>query len=399
MKPIAIKEVSMLVVDPSDKLNRLLRYVSDENPDLATNWHTLSAQEFEKVSYTEQAVLIQFGQEWSYQLNQQQLIEKLGQFKTVVVFYEKAHIHQLLEDFLSKLVKKSGNIIGMFDIQAKNNEYTVLLNMLKYLGRSEAHETASKRDLIKLNNEIQEVTDFVNTELIKIKKIHDKIYPPKLSNIKGLKLVSKYEAGISSGGEFFDVIKDNQKIIFILSSCDSYLKTSSLMSLISVLKEKRRLDDASLVAFVASIEKQFDYLSLKDTDKNHLLLAVVNLSNFECLIHSFGRFGIISDLNEGIFYGEELKISKINMARATHKRVLSRGEKIYILSPGIINNWKSLHKDVDLSMFIKDHIEVPEDELMSELFYQLKKNSASEFLDKDSTVVCMEVGQNVIAQI
>ena len=71
---------------------------------------------------------------------------------------------------------------------------------------------------------------------MQIKSLHDRLVKVRVDPLKGANLSSKFMAGEKSGGEFFEIIQNDQEIIFLQVGSDSYLVSSIILSEIQHLK-------------------------------------------------------------------------------------------------------------------------------------------------------------------
>jgi hypothetical protein len=391
----------LLVVEPSERLSRLIRYISDEQ-NIASFSHTnIKGREFSHIRSFEQPVLIDVNSQWIFEQNQEKLREHIKRFETALIFYSKTDANKEVENYVTSLVRKSPNIVGVYELGHVSKNYFQLRNQVFHLIRENTNKHLMKSQLLRFGNQMNEVTKFLNKELLKIKKIHEKVFPTKLSSFKGLKLTSKFEAGISSGGEFFDVVKTGGQVLIMMSSCDSYLKSTSILSLFSAIKERKKIDNSLLLNLIKETESQFYKLSESTASlkKNGILLLQLDLTKLQAKGYIFGEFTINRGDKHALIKGRKIPISHSLTERAFFSFNLDRGMKLLITSPGLKKNWTKLKKDVDLDIFSSDHLFVPSAELINEIFYQIKREVGDDFLELDSSALLLEVDKHAIAQV
>ncbi len=98
-----------------------------------------------------------------------------------------------------------------------------------------------KSQLLTINRELEKTMGSVETELIRVKRAHEQNRPKRFQDLKGLKALSKYAAGDSVGGEFFDIFTAGGKIFLLMTETSSYLASSSILQIFSDFKEKKSL--------------------------------------------------------------------------------------------------------------------------------------------------------------
>jgi hypothetical protein len=81
----------------------------------------------------------------------------------------------------------------------------------------------------------------------------------------------------------------------------------------------------------------------------------------------------------------------------THQ--LEKNEKVVVFSAGFLFNWKEGHPGKDLTEFVKANQKLPQGELMSELFFNLKETKSGNFLKRDATAVMMEINRHGIHKV
>ncbi len=388
---------NILVVEANQRLREKLRDFLENTPLV----QELDINQFYDCHYFDRIVLININTSWLFSQNQKKLLDFISRFKECIFFYSKTDMNSSLQNYINLSIEKNINIIGCFEIESINKNHFLLRNFLNNIIFKKEQSKMMKSQLLRVSNQVEEVTNFLNKELLKIKKVHDKIYPPRLTDFKGLKLASKFEAGISSGGEFFDTIKVQNKLLIMMSSCDSYLKSTSILSLFSALKERSSFDDNLLRNLVKEVESQF--LQLSDSQSsykaNGLLLMVIDTKKLHMWGYTFGQFQIIRSEVEQSILENNSPISFSYLDKVYFESSLIRGEKMYITSPGLKSNWDRFKKDISLKMFVSDHIFIPGNELINEIFYQVKKEVGDDFLERDSSALLLEVSKNAISQV
>lgn len=257
-----------------------------------------------------------------------------------------------------------------------------------------------KSSLIKLNTEMDNVVSNVELELLRIKKLYERSAPKRFDYLKGLTYISKYAAGESSGGEFFDAIKVDSKLLVLMSSCDSYLTSSCILNLFANLKDEASLDKSIINSFVEEVVNEVNVLSdggKEEIDCN-LLVCMLDFKSFEISGNIFGSFDVCSSNSKHIYKGNTLKINKKNIEKSLFEMHLQRKERLLLMSPGFKINWGSGKQEINLDEVISDEDIKPND-LLDELFFQMKKDVKSGFLKHDASAIMLEVDQNVMLEI
>ncbi len=392
---------NLAVIEASTKLNRLLKYISDDTPLLNISWSSLSFSDFLNIKFFDQVILLNITPDWLFQNDQIVVKNKLKDFSQCILFYSRTDLNTVVQDFINILIRENNNVTGCFELESSTKNYFLIRNYLFQIVKTKNEQNQMKAQLLRMNNQIGEVTHFLNKELLKIKKIHEKVYPSKLTSFRGFKITSKFEAGISSGGEFFDTIKSQNKLLIMMSSCDSYLKSTAILSLFVTLKENKKFDPNLLANFVKEIESQFYQLSTSSSSvkNNALFLMTIDLAKLKVSGYNFGEYTLLRGPGDTHVIGRRLPISYSLMDKAYFEIDLTRGNRLMIISPGLKSNWQRFNMEIPIDIFINDHLDIPGSELINELFYQIKKNIGDDFLERDSSALLVEVEKNAIAEV
>ena len=113
--------------------------------------------------------------------------------------------------------------------------------------------------------------------------------------------------------------------------------------------------------------------------------------------YSFGDFRVV--YNDGTIVktkAQNVDSSKKDIARIDCK--MKRDNRILILSPGISQNWAIRNSD-NIDLRIQKFFEYGQDEILNELFYDLKRDDIEKFLDYVSSAVYMEINNNALFSV
>jgi hypothetical protein len=249
-----------------------------------------------------------------------------------------------------------------------------------------------------LGEDLGHFVGYTLAELQRIKKLHEQIVPMRSEDIKGLKVLSKFAAGESAGGEFFDIIRGDQEFILLLTSSRSYVISSMILSHFESLRDKKHFRKDDLLEFLSSLSNEIlsnGNFGEKDLE---LFLGRVDLKKMKMEGYHFGQTALVSSSSSHIF-GNNLPISQPFFEQAFFNLKLNRGEKIVLLSPGVRLNCNDILAGQDLFSFTKGLFERGPKSLVNEIFYQLKKDVKGDFLVHDASSIYLEVDSNVILQV
>ncbi len=286
--------------------------------------------------------------------------------------------------------KSSALNIGTIDFSSKMELFVPLLRRV-----IELIETQSAN----LGERFLSLEKGLNDGLKSIQKISKKIIPIRKEKIKGITISSKYIAGLDSGGEFFDLNKGENQLTIFLSSVNSYSLSTFFLGFYESVKKLGVVNRDSLTKLFGSIENELNGLLVTPDLRAEITVLVVDLVTYKLWGINFGQVVLKSNMN-GHIVGNNNRPSCDNLKNSEISLQLKRGEKILIISPGYLKCSEDVFEKNKLLSYIENLEGKDNNEILSELFFQVKKNNlSSDFLKCDSSILCLEVDPNAIMQV
>ncbi len=286
--------------------------------------------------------------------------------------------------------KSSALNIGTIDFSSKMELFVPLLRRV-----IELIETQSAN----LGERFLSLEKGLNDGLKSIQKISKKIIPIRKEKIKGITISSKYIAGLDSGGEFFDLNKGENQLTIFLSSVNSYSLSTFFLGFYESVKKLGVVNRDSLTKLFGSIENELNGLLVTPDLRAEITVLVVDLVTYKLWGINFGQVVLKSNIN-GHIVGNNNRPSCDNLKNSEISLQLKRGEKILIISPGYLKCSEDVFEKNKLLSYIENLEGKDNNEILSELFFQVKKNNlSSDFLKCDSSILCLEVDPNAIMQV
>lgn len=253
-----------------------------------------------------------------------------------------------------------------------------------------------------VEEKIDNALEIASKELQRVKKFHEKLVPMRQDSFKGIEIVSKFSAGESSGGEFFDFFESERKIVILMTQCNSYLLSSSVLLQMEMLKSKGQYSMGELENLATALMQELSLLQESSRKKLSLSLcfAVIDRASLDVEGHVFGEFDSIGDKGDSLFYSNKYPLSQSFFEKSYFKSKMQRGGKYFFVSPGVHMNTGDRIEGESIMVFLRETLkENGANNVINELFYQMKKNTTSTFLEYDATVISLEVKDNVIVQV
>lgn len=263
--------------------------------------------------------------------------------------------------------------------------------------------SALKNDLdgiSRFGGELSHATTLALDQLQRVKKLHEQIVPIRKEELKGMRLYSKFAAGESSGGEFYDVAKGDNELLFILSSTDSYLASSLILTHFDLLVDAKSWSKNRLEKFLSQLSVEIEALkTVNDTKvKVELMLGRVNTSSFDFEGWHFGGGELIGS-KKFYFAENHFPFNQSFFEKSFFTTKLNRGDVFVYLSPGIHKNSSGIIDGKEHRSFVRDLIQKGHKTLTNEIFFQLKKNCNGDFLPYDATMVYFEVDEHIMLKL
>jgi hypothetical protein len=238
-------------------------------------------------------------------------------------------------------------------------------------------------------------------ELQRVKKIHEKVVPLRHEKIKGINLYSKFAAGFSSGGEFFDIKKDEHQVIVIVTHAKSYVASSIVLNHFEEFQRIKNVDKESIEDFLENLIDECRELDLIDRDNPETLqldILRLDLRTFEFEGFHFGHGSYFSN-GKKLSNENERALNENFFEEAHYKGKLERGEKLIYASPGVLQNFEVRGEKGLLGKIVLEQFDNGPREVLNEIFFQLKKNNEEDFLKFDASVIYLEVDANAFIQV
>lgn len=306
----------------------------------------------------------------------------MNTFHGVIFFHEE--VNQEASRWVEEQASFLSKILGSFSLPMSALNWSILANQLQFFWTLMQEQKVLQRHMAEFSQELDQVLQDAESEMVRAKKIHETLIPKRSEEIKGIHFFNKYATGDGGAGEFYDLLQTPGKVYQILVSSESYLISSSLIGLINSSKKS----EFNPTAFLNDAEADIHTINSSKKKKAKVEILVLELDLTQLLLKSWGKSKVE-------IYSQLKQKRELEAGDTIH---LARGEKLIVFSPGFLFNWREGNQQQDIYSFINNHQGLSQQELMTELFFQIKQMEG-EFLKKDATIVMMEVNRHGMHQV
>lgn len=331
-----------------------------------------------------------------------ELKKQLTNFPQVVLFYgQKTNISAF-----TKLIDV--NILDVINLSLPKEMIGAQIKLFSNFLKTE-REVIGPEDLRELAGDINLILQKVEREMERVKKLHTDLMPKRYQDFKGLHLLSKFASGESLGGEFFDLAEINHKMLFFLSSSNSYLTSTLILNSFNDLKTKDDINLEDLKSVIGGISNELNVLGQTKKKKKinlEMMIGFINLKNLKLEGYNFGQNTFIStnqnDVQKNakhVIGANDYPVDPQFEKQAYFDVKLERGAMGYFVSSGVKKNCQDYLRGQDYLQFIAKHTNLYKEDMLQEVFFELRKERENEFLERDATMIFMQVDPNMIVEV
>ena len=150
------------------------------------------------------------------------------------------------------------------------------------------------------------------------------------------------------------------------------------------------------ISFVSDILSEVDKINLHKSKAISISLftAIIDTKTLEIKGHNVGSFNLYTS---GSNLNKESHSYKTNWNVSDYEfnGKVQREDKFLIISPGLAQNLSDLSPLTNVESLIRDGNQETM-HLLDEIFFQIKKDMKSDFLEYDASAILLEVDKNVM---
>jgi len=374
----------MIIIDNSNQLKKSLEAYGLDLHEPFQNAQIYTIEDFTKLEIKKRNdfILVDTVSVMSHR-DQDEFFIKLNTFHGAFFFHE--HKNQNAQTWLESQSGFLKKILGEWCLPMTNHQAQILSNQLQFFWQLIDEQKNLQLKLFDFSKEIEKIFESAETEIERAKKLHETLVPKREQEIKGIHFSHKSSSGQGLSAEFYDLIQQNQKAFHVLLSTSSYLVSSTVIGLLSQYREKHFTPEQFLIEANQDIKKIAE--SKKKPIEVELVIIEVDFSAMTMSTHGTDKVEIFSSVNKRVVLNTEKKYE------------LTKGDKIIILSPGFSYNWRSHLPHIGIYDFLKNIWQKSSDEIMNDLYMELKGQEISYSQEKDSSIIMMEVNRHGIYKV
>lgn len=375
----------MIILDERNYLQKELASKGFEVFDFFENNKVLSVKEFISLEMKRRGdfLLIDTETLLMHPEHQENVKAMLNTFLGAVFFHDHANIKA--QDWVKNEGAFLTKIIGQYSLPMEQLNWTILSNQLQFFWNLIEDQRKLQKHMAQFSQELDQVLQNAEEEMGRAKKLHETFVPRRNDEIKGVSFTNKYAAGDGGGGEFYDLIQTPSKVYQVMVSSQSYLISSAILGILGQQREKEFNPEMFMRDALTEVETING--AKKKKSQVDILVLELDLGNLQLKSYSESKAELYSQVR-----------GKLELPKGKSLQ-LEKGEKVVVFSSGFLFNWKEGHPGKDLSEFVKANQKLPQNELMSELFFNLKETKSGTFLKRDATVVMMEINRHGIHKV
>jgi sigma-B regulation protein RsbU (phosphoserine phosphatase) len=272
------------------------------------------------------------------------------------------------------------------------------------LGEREKDLAHYRGELARANKRLESLIGELSRDLRTANQIQKLLVPTEFPNIPGFEFSTKFLASAVSGGDYLDIFDQREKLRFgvLVASSSGYGLSALFLSVL--LKTTGASRSAQKVAATVGHIAQELASEMKEGDSCDLFYGVVDRKNFELEYVLAGKvFAFHHSYSDDKLQpldrsGEALAKGRVG-ALTSHSGTLNSRDRLILCSRGVVEATNLEGEEFGVQRLIASILAGPKSgvhELRNHVLFEVQKFSAGRNIDRDITVVVVEVKDRVI---
>ena len=275
---------------------------------------------------------------------------------------------------MSSLLLSCKRIKGVIDHSLQEGFIFSQLSGIKEIADLLFEVAADQEYFADFEQRLDDASTHLSVQVEQVKKLHHTLVSQVEVQFRSLKTTCKYAAGDSGCSEFWDMVRtDDQQLTLLISTENSRELAQALDSAILFLKQGH-YQAKDLKLFYRELQQQ-----LSRPFSLFLMLTKADMSSN--LIVEGPLLSLVNGNEIAIERGELSKIS------------LRKGDKLFIISPGMMKNYEQNFKLDELRRLLERKWQLPVYEFINQVFLGAKIDKDGRFHYHDGTGLIFEVAR------
>lgn len=276
---------------------------------------------------------------------------------------------------------------------------------------------SQSNDLEKVSKRLSHTVAELERDLEWMKSIHQKKFSPSFPDVRGLKIYSRYLAGLKSGGDSFDVFysQGEQTLSIVLLDSSSYglssLVQGAIVQAVHRVAQRLKPTPYDLLKVIDDEVRPF----LKSNEAYSGFVGCLNLRNYELkhlLVGSIGAYCVKTKLKVGepdrvtelaqvgLGLGQNHPVQAKWKEQAQDSSIfLSEGEQLWLLSDGVSKAaGGSVRQKFEVELNLTENSQDRAYQMMESLVFPVKAalKSENDLPKEDATILLLQMDDRLL---
>ena len=349
-----------------DKISLLLDKFS-------VNYDSLTSSEFSLEKKCDFPRMIFFNANKGKEYIQKQLDQTfLGDL--IYLTFNSLNLAQEEKEELNKLLLSSDKFKGVIDSTHGIGFIFAEINGIRKMSDLIFESQANDEYLQGFESKVEEMKKSISFQFERLKKLHKLIVPKKEINFGSMRTTCRYIAGSDGMSEFWDIGRTEKKQLTLILSTNGSGELGRVLGTVIDFLGSQKYGEEAMLLFYQILEKKLE-------EDFSLFMMCANSRNNQCSIIARGGGPVL--LNG--------KLIDVEKNGEIFKIQLSQGDKLFIVSSGLLDNCKKNFSKQNLFRFLTNKWSEPSYELIHQLFLSAKTNEKGRLNYSDGTCIIVEV--------
>lgn len=254
-------------------------------------------------------------------------------------------------------------------------------------------------EVTRLNDSFGGLIERLHEDLQLAERLQKNRFPERFPETKGFRVLSRYVAGLKSGGDYFDLADSGPsgphgRLSLVMTDSSSYGLSSAVLSALMRVAMKLNADDTRTSSILVRRIYSDLLAALKERDHLSMFYGVISRKDLVLNYVNLGTTAAFHARKDGVFAALEHTGGPITRAEGTPKGgdlnlELRPDDRLIVVSDGITEVLGGVDKTLEL---VNSFRERDSKDLLNELMFRVKKDLGEEDLPaQDCSAIVLDV--------